>query len=450
MTEIIALFSIFEQTLPGTNRRQLAIIITAMLRMTGRVTMLGISRWADKGGSYRTTQRFFHSVLPWAQMLWLFFRAYLYEQEHEYILAGDESVLTKAGKKTYGIDRFFSSIFGKPVRGLALFALALIDVNEGRSTPILVEQVIKNEEEKTKSKTQHKKKKKKQPKGQKKRGRPKGSKNKDKTVVEWTPELERIDKMLRQVLKTVSGFVPIRYIAMDGHFGNNNAAQMVLKTGLQLVSKLRHDSALYFRYDGEQKPNGANRRYGKKIDYQAIPAEHLVSSTTEKNIRTDIYQATMLHKTFAAPLNVVIIVKYNLTTQKRAHVVLFSTDLDLDAEKLIRYYRLRFQIEFNFRDAKQFWGLEDFMAVEETAVTNAIQLSLFMVSVSQQLLPEFREESPQAGVLDLKTYFRGRYYASETLKMLPQKPEPILFQRIVRFIVSLGSVHSPYQRARAA
>ncbi len=184
MTEIIALFSIFEQTLPGTNRRQLAIIITAMLRMTGRVTMLGISRWSDKGGSYRTTQRFFHTVLPWAQMLWLFFRAYLYEQEHEYILAGDESVLTKTGKKTYGIDRFFSSIFGKPVRGLALFALALIDVNEGCSTPILVEQVIKSEEEKTKSKTQHKKKKKKQPKGQKKRGRPKGSKNKDKTVVE--------------------------------------------------------------------------------------------------------------------------------------------------------------------------------------------------------------------------------------------------------------------------
>ena len=450
MIEIIALLSCFDQTLPGTSQRQLAIIITAMLRMTGRVTMLGISRWTDKGGSYRTTQRFFHTVLPWAQMLWLFFRAYLYEQEHEYILAGDESVLTKAGKKTYGIDRFFSSIFGKPVRGLALFALALIDVNEGRSTPILVEQVIKNEEEKTKSKTQHKKKKKKQPQGQKKRGRPKGSKNKDKTVVEWTPELERIDKMLRQVLKTVSGFVPIRYIAMDGHFGNNNAAQMVLKTGLQLVSKLRHDSALYFRFDGEQKPDGANRRYGEKIDYQAIPAEHLVSSTTEKNIRTDIYQATMLHKTFAAPLNVVIIVKYNLTTQKRAHVVLFSTDLDLDAEKLIRYYRLRFQIEFNFRDAKQFWGLEDFMAVEETAVTNAIQLSLFMVSVSQQLLPEFREESPHAGVLDLKTYFRGRYYASETLKMLPQKPEPILFQRIVRFIVNLGSVHSPYQRARAA
>jgi putative transposase len=83
-------------------------------------------------------------------------------------------------------------------------------------------------------------------------------------------------------------------------------------------------------------------------------------------------------------------------------------------------------------------------------VTNAIQLSLFMVSLSQRLLLEFRKESPQAGVLDLRTYFRGRYYASETLKMLPQKPEPILFQRITHFIASLGSIHSPYQRAKAA
>ncbi len=33
--------------------------------MTGRVTMLGISRWAGKGGSYRNVQRFFSTVIPW-------------------------------------------------------------------------------------------------------------------------------------------------------------------------------------------------------------------------------------------------------------------------------------------------------------------------------------------------------------------------------------------------
>ena len=440
MPEIIALLACFEQCLPGTTRCQMALVITAILRMTGRVTMLGIARWTDKGGSYRTVQRFFHAVIPWAELFWLFFKIYVLRSEDEYIMAGDESVLTKAGKKTYGIDRFFSSIYGKPVPGLALFALSLINVNQGNSTPILVEQVIKSKTEEPKVKPKPKKKEK-QTQEKKKPGRPKGSKNKDKTLVELTPELNRIDGMVERVLTRIGGHMTIRHLVMDGHFGNNNALQMVRNRGLHLVSKLRHDAALYFQYDGEQKPTGANKRYGDKIDYQSIPSRYLISSKTEKQIRTDIYQATMLHKAFAGLLNVVIIVKVNLKTQQQAHVILFSSDLDLAAEKLIRYYQLRFQIEFNFRDAKQFWGLEDFMVVEEKAVTNAMNLSLFMVSLSQRLLFDFRQDSPQAGILDLKAYYRGRFYASQTLQLLPQKPEPILFQRIFDSIVRLGAIH---------
>jgi hypothetical protein len=54
-----------------------------------------------------------------------------------------------------------------------------------------------------------------------------------------------------------------------------------------------------------------------------------------------------LHKEFPQPLNVVVIVKINLTTQKRAHVILFSSDLTLPYDKLIDYYSLRFQIELS-------------------------------------------------------------------------------------------------------
>jgi len=76
-------------------------------------------------------------------------------------------------------------------------------------------------------------------------------------------------------------------------------------------------------------------------------------------------------------------------------------------EKLIDYYRLRFQIEFNFRDAKQYWGLEDFMNTKPRPLTNALNLSFFMVNVSQVLLAEYRQSIPQAGVLDLKSYYRA-------------------------------------------
>ncbi len=81
--------------------------------------------------------------------------------------------------------------------------------------------------------------------------------------------------------------------------------------------------------------------------------EHLCHEVVEKNIRTRIYQVQLLHKNFPQPLNVVVIVKTNLTTGKFAKVLLFSDDLELAYDKLIDYYQLRFQIEFNFRDAKQ-------------------------------------------------------------------------------------------------
>ena len=85
------------------------------------------------------------------------------------------------------------------------------------------------------------------------------------------------------------------------------------------------------------------------------------ATAIDQEIKTQIYQMSLWHKKFAEMLNIVVIIKTNLQTHKTAHVVLFSSDLTLRYELLIDYYRLRFQLEFNFRDAKQYWGLEDFM-----------------------------------------------------------------------------------------
>ncbi len=150
----------------------------------------------------------------------------------------------------------------------------------------------------------------------------------------------------------------------------------------------------------------------------------------------------VLHKEFAQPLNVVIIVKRNLTTHKCAHVVLFSSDLTLHWEKLMDYYCLRFQLEFNFRDAKQFWGLEDFMNIRPTAVTNAANLSLFMVNLTYRCLQDMRRFQSACSVLDLKAHYRGAKYVQETLKMLPEKPDPILMAQILAKIASLGRIHA--------
>lgn len=424
--------------------RQLSRIVPAMLAMTGRVTMLNMARWAGEGGSYRTIQRFFGTTLPWAQMGWLFFVRHLMRSDDVYLLAGDETVVTKAGKKTHGLDRFFSSIYNRVVPGLSFFALSLVSVETGRSHPLAIEQVVKPKQEPKASSSKSKKRKKtKAKKGQGKRGRPKGSKNKDKTQIEWTDEMSRLDRLATALLNRIGQLFPVTYLVLDGHFGNNNVMQVVRqRLGLHLISKLRHDSALYFKYDGPQKKYGPRRRYGDKINYQAIPDKYLVSSHQAEDVRTDIYHATMLHKSFAQPLNVVIIVKFNLITQARGHAVLFSSDLNLDHDTLIQYYRLRFQIEFNFRDAKQFWGLEDFMNVGDTQVNNAANLAFFMVNLSHRLLDDFRQTRPNAGVLDLRAFFRGRRYAQFTLELFPLPPAPTFIDQILERVATLGAIHS--------
>jgi putative transposase len=126
--------------------RQFSRIALAMLAMTGRVTMLGIARWTGDGGSYRTVQRFFATTLPWASLFWIFFRTHLYQRTDVYLLGGDETVVTKAGKQTHGLDRFFAGLYGKPVPGLAFFTLSLISTQQRRSFPIHIEQVVRTRE----------------------------------------------------------------------------------------------------------------------------------------------------------------------------------------------------------------------------------------------------------------------------------------------------------------
>lgn len=441
MIDIVPLLVCLQSELTMTTIRQFSAIALAMLTMTGRVTMLGISRWTGDGGSYRTVQRFFATVIPWASLFWHFFHTHLFQSDDLYILAGDETVVTKAGTHTYGLERFFSSLYGKSVPSLAFFTLSLISTKQRHSFPIAVEQVVRSAEEKAARSTTTAASPL-APSPKRKPGRPKGSTSKAKTSVELTPELSRIQSMIAALLRRIAGLIPLQYLVLDGHFGNNNALQMVLACNLQLISKLRADSALYLPYDGPYAGRGRRRIYGDKIEPRALDQRFLCQTSINDGIETRTYQLQARHKSFAQILNVVVIVKINLKTHKQAHVILFSSDLGLCWDKLLDYYCLRFQIEFNFRDAKQYWGLEDFMNTSPVGVSNAANLSLFMVNVVERLLQDLRSRQLQMSVLDLKAHCRGAKYVAETIKLLPEKPEPVLLERIFATIAGIGRIHA--------
>lgn len=402
---------------------------------------VGVSRWAEKGGSYRTVQRFFATTFLWTAWHLKFVESHLFNPLHEYILAGDATTITKSGKNTFGINRFFSGVLGIAVKGIEFFAISLIDVTNRKSYPVGVKQTIREKGETAKPKKKQLKKKLRS--GKKKpanlRGRPKGALNKDKMKLELSSELLRVNELLQSVLKLLRVFVSVRYLAMDGHYGHNQAVLLARSNCLELISKLRKDAVLYEKYEGEQKSRGPRKKNGERLKLDEIPRKYWQQEVQDQEVVTTYYAGIFRHPSFGMELKVVIIEKKNEKKKKIGHAILFSSDVNLSWEKIVEYYSLRFQIEFNFRDAKQHFGLEDFMNTTARGVENAVNLSFLMVNLSAKMLSEKGETG--FGINDLKSQYQGAKYARWIIKKVLKIAEPIKLNELLENVGGLGSIH---------
>lgn len=259
--------------------------------------------------------------------------------------------------------------------------------------------------------------------------------------------LQRIFAQAQTVLARLKNTPRVGYFVLDGHFGNHDACALVRKLELHLISKMHHNAELYLQPTAQEKAQRPRLQYGARLDYAHLPEALGVSSTTEAGYHVEVSQAICLHKLFAHPLNVVIVVKTDRTLHRVGHVVLFSSDASLAAALLVDYYVLRFQIEFTFRDAQQYFGLEDFMGIEQTSVANACCLAFFMVNLSRRLLTDLRAEYPGAGLHDLKSYYRARHYVDAFLKLVPENAQGIVGADLIEPLCRRLFIHAPQNRA---
>jgi putative transposase len=114
MPDMMVILACLSQCAQATTLRQLGRVIEAMLAISGRVTMKGLSRWSGKGGSYRTIQRWFNTPLNWLQLNCFLIRHHLWDGDDVALMSGDHVVVTKSGKTTHGLDRFFPRSMVKP------------------------------------------------------------------------------------------------------------------------------------------------------------------------------------------------------------------------------------------------------------------------------------------------------------------------------------------------
>jgi Transposase DDE domain len=64
-------------------------------------------------------------------------------------------------------------------------------------------------------------------------------------------------------------------------------------------------------------------------------------------------------------------------------VLLFSTNIHIDPSEILDFYKARFQIEFIFRDAKQFTGLSDCQARDLTKLDFYFNASLTALNLAR-------------------------------------------------------------------
>ena len=189
-------------------------------------------------------------------------------------------------------------------------------------------------------------------------------------------------------LKEVQESLPkaVRYGVFDGAFARKKFVSGVREMGLHVVSKLRCDADLGYLYEGPQNKRGRPRLYDGKVVFNELSRWHSLGEVEE---HLHLYTVLAYHRGLKRVVRVVLLLCDEVPAKPR-YVLLFSSDEALEGQKVYRFYKARFQMEFLFRDSKQWTGLSDCQARDEKALHfhfNAALSTVNLVKVQEQQHP---------------------------------------------------------------
>lgn len=274
----------------------------------------------------------FNSALMWMK----------FEASGRKAIAIDASYISKAGKKTPYIGKFWSGCASQAKRGLEILGIGIVDVDAHDCMMLRAEQTPGKERM--------------------------AELGENFGLVEWY--LEVLRKHERELKKITP------YVVADAWFSKANFVNEACKMGFHLISRLRDDAALWYSHDGVRTgKRGRPRVKGEKMDFANLDMSRCEALEIEggKAYAINAYSKAMKR-------NIKVVVHYQ---ESGGHKIYFSTDLDMSAEDIMEYYRTRFQIEFCFRDAKQFTGLNHCQARDLRKLDFAFNASLAAVNVAK-------------------------------------------------------------------
>jgi len=355
---------LFNTPLPAAQRRFLCELFRTLLAMRGRVTFTGLARYSTL--CERTFRRHFERSVDWIALNLTLMRLHVHPRE-ECIGVFDTTFLEKAGQKTFGLDRFFSSVHRQRRRGLEVSLVGAVGTQTRRCIGLDATQT------------------------------PAGLRSE-----ETGPGYSRTDFYLEQ-LTDVLARVPgrLRYFVGDGFYAKAKVFDTLRGQNRHLITRLRCDANLRFlARAGERGPTGRRRRYAGKVQFTDLEGPQsrfeevgALEDLTEVRLYTALVNSPHLKRDLR------IVVLYHLRSQR--YVVLATTDLEQAAAAVVRCFRLRFQLELVIRDAKQHTGLGHCQARSEAKLDFHFNMSLSGVNLVRLL-------SARSG-LSIRSYVHEQY-----------------------------------------
>jgi hypothetical protein len=347
-------------TVRQPQRKFLVVLFATIFALRGRVTGRNLSRYCDY--SERTIARQFRASFDWPDFHQRVLTAAL-DPRSELLSAQDASFIPKSGKQTFGLGHFFNGCANRAERGLEISTLAVVDVTRRCAFTLAVAQTPPGD------------------------GKVTSQQEEDETRVDF----------YKQQLRDQRQRLPpsVTYHCVDGYFAKKKYIDEGVALKLHPITKLRSDANCRFLYTGPHpQRRGPRRKYDGKVNFQDLRRfEDL--GTLEERDHVHLYTALVWHSSLKRKLRVVVLVNRK-DPHKPRYIVLASTDLELDGRKLVAFYVARFQIEFLFRDSKQFTGLADCQARAEAALDFHFNTSLATLNLARaEELRVQADQSPQ-------------------------------------------------------
>ncbi len=290
----------------------------------------------------------------------------------ELIWIFDPSYLAKSGKHTPGAGYFWSGCAGAMKWGLELSALSIGDIDNHTAMHYhsTQTQAIKGEES---------------------------------LLTYYANLLTGSNEQAKEMQKLS------KFLAVDAFFSKKPFIDSVCGAGFTIVTRLQNN--IYMRYaytapTGEkQKKRGRPQEYDGKIDAKNISLDHfrLVKSDEKARVYEGIAHVRCLKR-----WGKIVIVHYLKEDGTLKNVsIYYCSDKEIDGLKVYQYYRLRYQIEFLFRDAKGHLGLEHSQSRQEKAIDFHCNMALTTLNTVKAMhwFDKPKEQRPPFSMADIKTQY---------------------------------------------